>query len=76
MTKLGQSWDECPRKWIAREVPELMWWIADLGFLRDHHVMPRAGGRLDQDPRWLDAIDVITHESETTRRLLAGGGVT
>lgn len=49
-------------------------WIADLGFLREHGVLPRAGGRLDQDPRWLDAIDVITHESEQTRRLMANGG--
>lgn len=42
--------------------------IHDLGFLREHHLAPEAGGLLDQPPKFVEAIPIIDSEREATAR--------
>ena len=37
-------------------------WVADWSWLEKHKVMPREGGLLDQCPKWVEAIELVTHE--------------
>jgi hypothetical protein len=41
------------------EAAEAMELIVDVIAFREHGVMPNAGGRHDQDPRWLQAADIF-----------------
>lgn len=45
--------------------------IQDAGFLFEHGLLPEAGGILDQNARWLDAVQVIADERERTAQALA-----
>lgn len=71
VTKIGQRFNRCPRAWLRDEGGEVLDWMADRAFLVTHGILPDAGGRLDQHPKFLAAIDVIAYEEEVTARALA-----
>lgn len=48
----------CHRR-IQEVDPDLAAWVTDFIWLREHGLMPRAGGYKDQDARWIHAMNVI-----------------
>ena len=70
VTKIGQAFDRCPRAWLRDQEAEVMTHIRDAGFLFEHGLLPEAGGILDQNARWLDAVQVIADERERTAQAL------
>jgi hypothetical protein len=66
--KVGLSFDCCPKWWLQEEARDEAEWIVDAHWLREKGLMQYAGGRLDQCPRWLEAMDVIEVESQGLRK--------
>lgn len=36
--------------------------ISDWGWLQKYNILPKAGGLLEQDPKWVEAIELIGGE--------------
>lgn len=49
--------DECPVGWLrqASELGE----VVDVLRFHKYHILPVAGGWLDQDPRWLEVLEIV-----------------
>lgn len=65
MTRWGDRFDRCPKAWLRDEVGPLADLMEDAEVLRTQGLLPHAGGRLDQHPRFLEAVRVL--ELERTR---------
>ena len=59
VTRGGLRFERCPKSWIRDEAREASQFVGDFAFLDRFNVLPNEGGRLDQCPRFLEAIDVI-----------------
>ena len=62
MTEHGDKFDRCPKAWANQDMWIEQNWIVDFYRLQKTGILPRAGGWLDQDPLWADAVDVINGE--------------
>ena len=49
-----------------------MIWIDDYYWMKKNGVLPRQGGKLDQDPKWIEAVAIIDNELETLKRASNG----
>jgi hypothetical protein len=47
--------------------------IDDVLWFNNHGSMPDAGGRLDQDPRWVAAVPIVNAEIEIARKVKQHG---
>ncbi len=59
VTRGGLRFDRCPKAWIRDDAQAESLFLADFVFLENHKILPDPGGRLDQCPRFLEAVDVI-----------------
>ena len=59
VTRGGLRFDRCPKAWIRDEAREAAQFLEDFAFLDRFGVLPEPGGKLDQDPRFLQSVDVI-----------------
>lgn len=55
----------CPKAWLAHDAKREADTIGDVLAFQKWRLLPKAGGLHDQDPRFLEALDVV--ESETAR---------
>ena len=46
--------------------------VNDWGWLEKYRVLPRAGGLLDQPPKWVEAINIIVAEQQAVEALTDG----
>ncbi|MEK0431090.1 MAG: hypothetical protein RL139_894 [Gemmatimonadota bacterium] len=60
--------DRCPKAWLRDEAAAPSLIISDYNWLKLHGVMPRAGGLLDQDPRFVEGATIITEEIYRAQR--------
>lgn len=59
----------CPKSWIRDEAAAESRWVDEaLWFLR-WRVLPDPGGMLDQDQRWLVAVEIVEGERALAMRL-------
>ena len=49
--------------------------LDDVGFFETHHVLPEAGGMLDQPPRFLQALTIVRDEREIVAAIPRKGKV-
>jgi hypothetical protein len=56
------KFDRCPKAWLRDEGAAAQLAIDDFHFWRKYGVLPRAGGRLDQHPKFLEAVEIIEEE--------------
>ena len=54
--------ERCPRSWIRDEASEAAQTVNDVLWFHRYGQPPDDGGRLDQDPRWLDAVAIVDQE--------------
>ena len=63
---------------MMNDASEELEYIADIAAYREHGAMPNGGGRLDQDPRWIQAEAIMQSTIEEVgaaqRRQEALGG--
>lgn len=59
----------CPKKFIRDEQQGAVEVIRNYGRLKQHGVMPAAGGTDDQAPTFVDAIEVLDDETEKLKKL-------
>ena len=69
VTRLGARFNRCPKSWLIFEAREASGFLNDWGWLEKYQVLPKAGGLLDQDPRWVEAIDLIVAERQRVEAL-------
>lgn len=62
VTKLGQRFDRCPKAWLRDEGCAAQEMLADYSWLKRYGILPCSGGRLDQHPRFLEAVEIIERE--------------
>ena len=62
VTRNGLRFDRCPKAWVRDEAQQESLFLADFVFLDNHKILPNPGGRLDQCPRFLEAVDIIQIE--------------
>jgi len=55
----GGVFTRCPRAWLAEEAAEEADQMRDAMTYIDKGTMPGAGGWLDQDPRFVDAVELV-----------------
>ena len=58
----------CPKSFLLFQAVKEARWVADWSWLEKHKVMPRDGGLLDQCPKWVEAIELVTHEVQKLER--------
>lgn len=56
------KFERCPKAWLRDEAGAVQQLISDSAWLRQHGVMPRKGGLLSQDPRFIEAHGLINEE--------------
>lgn len=61
-TASSGEFDRCPKAWVREDVPFAAQYLSDYRWLKEYGVMPKAGGKIDQSPRFISAIDVIENE--------------
>jgi hypothetical protein len=54
--------DRCPQAWLRDEAAEAVDAIEDVQALDADGMMPGPGGRLDQSPRFLEAIPIVREQ--------------
>lgn len=59
VTKKGLSFDRCPKAWLRDSAAWCVSLLADYRWFTQHGVLPMAGGKMDQDPRFIDAVNVL-----------------
>ena len=60
VTRGGLRFDRCPKAWIRDEARGASQFLSDFVFLDKYQILPDEGGRLDQCPRFLEAVDIIS----------------
>ena len=60
VTRGGLRFDRCPKAWIRDEARGASQFLSDFVFLDKYQILPNEGGRLDQCPRFLEAVDIIS----------------
>ena len=68
VTRNGLRFDRCPKAWLRDEAAGAVALIDDWRHYNEHGVMPRAGGRHDQSPRFIDAVETIDDELVRLKR--------
>lgn len=56
---MGESFDRCPIATTRGEQKDEADLASDALAFREHHLAPNAGGLLDQDPRFLEALAIV-----------------
>tara|TARA_Y100001956_G_C4074733_1_gene165587 strand:- start:368 stop:616 length:249 start_codon:yes stop_codon:yes gene_type:complete len=67
VTKLGQIFKVCPKKWLKEEGESAQHHIDDYFWLKNYNVLPREGAKLDQDARFVAAVNVIDAEARVLK---------
>jgi hypothetical protein len=62
LPKAGLSFRRCPKAWLRDDSLDSINLMRDYRWLRDHNILPRAGGKMDQDARYVDAVDIMAEE--------------
>ena len=60
ITKQGSRFKRCPKSWQANEAVRETHWFTDWVYLDRFQMLPRAGGLLDQCPKFIEAVNIIT----------------
>ncbi len=60
MTENGVRFDSCPVAWLSEHEEECML-VDDVIWLREHGVLPVAGGLLDQPARFVRAVAIVSN---------------
>jgi len=69
-----QKFDRCPKAWLRDSAPAAQSLCADFRWLKVFGVLPAAGGKLEQDPRFIDAVEVLEGEVLREEALIRKGG--
>tara|TARA_Y100000588_G_scaffold392853_1_gene506357 strand:- start:523 stop:780 length:258 start_codon:yes stop_codon:yes gene_type:complete len=67
VTSLGGLFKICPKKWLSSEGAEAQGFIDDYFWLKRFNILPAEGAKLDQDSRFVSAVNVIEAESQTLK---------
>lgn len=65
VTSLGAAFKQCPKSWLQTEGKEAYNWIEDYYWLKQKNILPKEGGKLNQDPRYIEAVTIIEAEQKT-----------
>jgi len=60
-----ELFDRCPKAFLRDEIPDAPDLISDHRWLRAFNVLPCVGAKLEQDPRFITAVEVL--ETEVAR---------
>ena len=71
---MGLTFDRCPIATLRDEQAMERELASDVMTFREHHVMPNAGGLLDQDPRWVEALTLVDNEIAAIRTAAVPNG--
>jgi len=58
-TKQGDLFDKCPKSWLHSDASGELALYSDYRWFADHATLPTAGGKLDQDPQFVEAVGII-----------------
>lgn len=61
----------CPKSWIRDEAAAEARWVDEALWFLQWRALPDPGGMLDQDQRWLVAVEIV--EGERVLALRVGG---
>jgi len=64
---MGMTFDRCPIATLRDEQAAERELASDVMLFREHGVMPNAGGLLEQDARWVDALTLVGNEVAAIR---------
>lgn len=59
---MGLQFERCPKAMLANELAPEADLVSDALVFREHGLPPVAGGLLDQDPRFLEALAIVDRE--------------
>lgn len=71
---MGLTFDRCPIATLRDEQAMECELASDVMTFREHHVMPNAGGLLDQDARFTDALAIVDNEIAAIRTAAVSHG--
>lgn len=71
---MSASFDQCPKAWLRDTAPLEVQLVGDALFFREHRALPNAGGMLDQDPRFLEALTIVDGEVRALQQAAANNG--
>ncbi len=73
VTKLGAKFTRCPKSWALTEARWAFDVIRDRAWLEKCGELPKQGGLLKQDPKWIETVELIDYEIELLRKAASDG---
>lgn len=67
VTRGGLRFDRCPKAWVRDDAAGVSSFLDDFVYLDKHGIQPNHGGKLDQSPRFLQAVGIIEAAREGIR---------
>tara|TARA_B100000686_G_C16777378_1_gene969418 strand:+ start:2411 stop:2644 length:234 start_codon:yes stop_codon:yes gene_type:complete len=73
VTKLGSSFNKCPKLWYQTDGKDFAQHLKDWQWLQRHQILPDEGGLMDQDAGFVSAVEFFESEFEKIKEALANG---
>ena len=56
----GMIFDRCPMAWAQDDGKDYLDTVSDVELFTSYGTLPDDGGGLDQSPRWVETLDVVS----------------